>query len=197
MAWVESVAQKLAADPPELVLLGNFGKLYLRDDENRAQQWRDALTAAIDRLPAQSHIVLLADTPSTGVTPSICLARFLDDADRCALERTQALDSELRAAERSVAEKYGNVSYVDFTELFCNATTCPSIIGNTLVYRDGSHITTEMSRVLSGAFIAAAEGYLRSAETTGPIPARQDILTMFRAPRPAPLKPAPPGPAAG
>ena len=112
-------------------------------------------------------------------------------------ERTQALDSELRAAERSVAEKYGNVSYVDFTELFCNATTCPSIIGNTLVYRDGSHITTEMSRVLSGAFIAAAEGYLRSAETTGPIPARQDILTMFRAPRPAPLKPAPPGPAAG
>lgn len=197
LAWVESVAQKLAADPPELVLLGNFGKLYLRDDENRAQQWRDALTAAIDRLPAQSHIVLLADTPSTGVTPSICLARFLDDADRCALERTQALDSELRAAERSVAEKYGNVSYVDFTELFCNATTCPSIIGNTLVYRDGSHITTEMSRVLSGAFIAAAEGYLRSAETTGPIPARQDILTMFRAPRPAPLKPAPPGPAAG
>ncbi|MCF6387150.1 acyltransferase [Mycobacterium sp. MBM] len=193
LTWVHAVADKLAADPPALVLLGNFGKLYLDDDdENRAQRWRDALTAAVSRLPAQSEIVLLADTPSTGTTPSICLARFLDDADYCALERTEALDSELRAVERSVAEQYDNVSYVDFTELFCNATVCPSVIGDTLVYRDGSHITTEMSRVLSGALIAAAESYLRPTTTAaGPTPQRPDILTMFKSTRPAPLKPTP------
>lgn len=186
--WVENVARRLAADPPALVILGNFGKLYLTDGENRGQRWREALTAAIERLPARSHLVLLADTPSTGTTPSICLARFTDDADYCGLDRTKALDSELRAVERAVAEKYENVSYIDFTELFCNATMCPSVIGDTLVYRDGSHITTEMSRVLSGAFIAAAESYLRPP-STGPTRPRQDILTMFKGSRPAPLRP--------
>jgi len=188
LTWVENVADKLAADPPALVILGNFGKLYFPDEENRGQLWREALTAAIERLPTRSHLVLLADTPSTGTTPSICLARFVDDADYCALDRTEALDAELRAVERSVAEQYDNVSYVDFTELFCNATMCPSVIGDTLVYRDGSHITTEMSRVLSGAFIAAAESYLRP-RASGPTPPSQDILTMFKSTRPAPLRP--------
>ena len=187
--WVANVASTLAEDPPALVIMANFGKLYFPDGENRGQLWRDSLTAAIARLPAQSHLMLLADTPSTGTTPSICLARFTDDAPYCALDRNEALDSELRAVERSVAEQYENVSYLDFTELFCNATMCPSIIGDTLVYRDGSHITTEMSRVLSGAFIAAAESYLRPPAAPGHTPARQDILTMFKAPRPAPLRP--------
>jgi len=187
--WVDNVAGKLVADPPALVILGNFAKLYFPGDENRGQLWREALTAAIERLPAQSHLVLLADTPSTGTTPSICLARFIDDADYCALDRTEALDSALQAVERSVAEQYENVSYLDFTELFCNATICPSVIGDTLVYRDGSHITTEMSRVLSGAFIAAAQSYLRPPAVAGPMPARQDILTMFKTTRPAPLRP--------
>lgn len=184
LTWVEAVAKKLAADPPALVLLGNFGKLYFKDaEENRGQRWREALTAAITRLPAQSHLVLLADTPSTGATPSICLARFLDDADYCALDRAEALDSELRAVERSVAEKYSNVSYVDFAEMFCGTSLCPSIIGDTLVYRDGSHITTEMSRVLSGAFIAAVESYLQPPADPGPRAPRQDILTVLKAPR--------------
>lgn len=187
--WVENVAGKLAADPPALVILGNFSKLYFTDEDNRGQLWREALISAIERLPGQSHLVLMADTPSTGTTPSICLSRFVDDAGYCALDRTEALDSELRAVERSVAEQYENVSYVDFTELFCNATMCPSVIGDTLVYRDGSHITTEMSRALSGAFIAAAQSYLRPPTATGPMPPGQDILTMFKSTRPAPLRP--------
>jgi peptidoglycan/LPS O-acetylase OafA/YrhL len=191
LTWVEAVADKLAADPPALVLLGNFGKRYLENEDNRGQLWRDALTAAVTRLPADSHIVLLADTPSTGVTPSICLARFIDAADYCALARDEALDPELRAVERSLAEQHENVSYVDFTELLCNATLCPSIIGDTLAYRDGSHITTEMSRVLSGAFIAAVESYLHPPATTGPSAQRQDILTVVKAPRTAPVTSAP------
>lgn len=194
LPWVKAVAHQLAADPPALVVLGNFGKLYLdRDEDNRAQRWREALTAAITRLPAQSEIVLLADTPSTGTTPSICLARFLDDATHCALDRGQALDAELRAVERAVAEEHDNVSYVDFTELFCNATTCPSIVGDTLVYRDGSHITTQMSRALSGPLTAALESYLPTTTTAaGPVPPHSDILTMFKPSRPTPLKSAAP-----
>lgn len=185
--WVDAVSARLRADPPELVLLGNFGRRYLADQDDRGRLWRDALTTAIGRLPAGSHLVLLADTPSTGVTPSICLARFSDDANYCALARSEALDAELRAVERGVAEQYDNVSYLDFTEMFCNPTVCPTIIGNTLVYRDGSHITTGFARALSGAFGAAVQGYVQPRAVSGPEPS-QDILTVLKAPRPVPVK---------
>lgn len=181
-AWVEAVAAKLAADPPALILLGNFGKRYLEDLPNPGELWQQALTAAAERLPAESHIVLLADTPSIGVTPSICLARFSDEADYCALQRPEALNEELRAVERNVAERFDNVSYVDFTELICNDTNCPTIIGNTLVYRDGSHITTEFARVLSGAVTSAVQGYLPPVPGTESVSPPQDILTVMKVP---------------
>ncbi|WP_395310453.1 acyltransferase family protein [Mycobacterium sp. AMU20-3851] len=182
-AWVEAVAAKLSADPPALILLGNFGKRYLEDEPNPAELWQQALIATIDRLPVQSRIVVLADTPSIGVTPSICLARFSEDADHCALQRATALDEELRTVERAVAARFDNVSYVDFTELICNDAECPSIIGNTLVYRDGSHITTEFARVLSGAVSSAVQSYLPlTAEPSGRREPPQDILTVVKVP---------------
>jgi hypothetical protein len=35
------------------------------------------------------------------------------------------------------------------SELFCTADRCPVIVGNTLVYRDDNHVTTEYARVLA------------------------------------------------
>ncbi len=179
-AWVEAVSEKLSTDPPAVILLGNFGKRYLEDEQDRGELWRQALTETIDRLPAASRIVLIADTPSIGVTPSMCLARFSEQADHCAFERAEALDAELRAVERAVAERFDNVSYLDFTELICNTAQCPSIIGNTLVYRDDSHITTAFARALSGAVTSAVQDYLPSAgQESAPA---QDILTVRQVP---------------
>jgi predicted glycoside hydrolase/deacetylase ChbG (UPF0249 family) len=43
------------------------------------------------------------------------------------------------------------------TELVCNAERCPVIVGNTLVYIDGHHMTFEYSRLLAPAIGALAE----------------------------------------
>ncbi|MEV8516726.1 SGNH hydrolase domain-containing protein [Dactylosporangium sp. NPDC051484] len=43
----------------------------------------------------------------------------------------------------------------DPTEWFCTDTLCPAIIGNALVYRDGSHVTTSYIKLLTPLLTAA------------------------------------------
>ncbi len=42
-------------------------------------------------------------------------------------------------AAESAATKAGGGQYADLTDLFCTAERCPAIVGNTLVYFDGSY----------------------------------------------------------
>jgi hypothetical protein len=60
-------------------------------------------------------------------------------------------------ADESAATKDGGGQYADLTELFCNAERCPVIVGKTLVYIDGHHMTFEYSRLLAPAIGALAE----------------------------------------
>jgi hypothetical protein len=47
-----------------------------------------------------------------------------------------------------------NVVVADFTSLFCSATYCPPVIGNIIVYRDNSHITSNWAEHLQSALEA-------------------------------------------
>ena len=78
----------------------------------------------------------------------MCLSVHLDDALKCALQHNRAIYPSLRAAEENAAATAG-AAYFDYTDDFCNATSCPSIIGNTLVYRDNNHITGNFSRLMA------------------------------------------------
>ena len=60
------------------------------------------------------------------------------------MPRDTAFDPELTRAEQDAAEATG-ARYVDMTEYLCNEETCPTIIDNVLVYRDGHHLTAEFS----------------------------------------------------
>jgi hypothetical protein len=151
--WRQAVIDRLNADPPDLILLGSYGAKYADAGGDPGGQWRRAMLNTLNKLPVKSRVAILADSPSPGVTPSVCLSSFLDDADKCALPRDRALYPQLRSAEQSAAREKG-AGYFDYTDLFCNDTRCPSIIGNTLVYRDSSHITTTFSRELSDRIMA-------------------------------------------
>jgi hypothetical protein len=47
-----------------------------------------------------------------------------------------------------------NVTYLDPTNWFCTKKDCPAIVGNLLVYRDESHISTAYSYYLAPLFAA-------------------------------------------
>jgi hypothetical protein len=72
----------------------------------------------------------------------------MDNAIACAPSRAEGLNDAGMAAE-SAATAAGGGQYVDLSGLFCTAGRCPVIVGNTLVFRDDNHITTEYARVLA------------------------------------------------
>jgi hypothetical protein len=37
---------------------------------------------------------------------------------------------------------------LELSDYFCTADRCPVVVGNTLVYRDDNHVTTEYAQVL-------------------------------------------------
>ena len=72
----------------------------------------------------------------------------MDNAVECAPTRAEGLNDGGIAAE-AAATAAGGGQYVELSELFCTSDRCPVVVGNTLVYRDDNHITTEYARVLA------------------------------------------------
>jgi hypothetical protein len=72
------------------------------------------------------------------------MSGHLDDATACAV----AVNSVGVAAEQAATTCAGG-RYADLIDLFCTAERCPMIVGNTLVFRDDNHVTTEYARLLA------------------------------------------------
>jgi peptidoglycan/LPS O-acetylase OafA/YrhL len=148
-AWREAAVAELAADPPDVVVLANhLGPSPGKDPAAQRDDWVDGLGALYDRLPASSRIVTLADSPEFETSPVLCLSAHLDDAERCAVPRADALNPAIRTAQEIVATERGGV-VVDLTDYFCNTRVCPAIIGATLVYSDEHHVTATFSETLA------------------------------------------------
>ena len=77
-----------------------------------------------------------------------CLSGHLDDAAACAPTRSVAVNDGGIAAEKAATTGSGGY-YADLTDLFCVPDRCPVIVGNTLVFRDDNHVTTEYAQLLT------------------------------------------------
>jgi hypothetical protein len=85
-----------------------------------------------------------------------CLSSQLDDATACAPTRSTAVNQPGIAAEAAATQASGG-HYADLTELFCTTDRCPVVIGNTLVYVDWSHLTSEYSLQIAPAIATLAD----------------------------------------
>ena len=111
--------------------------------------WTAGLTHTLDRLAARAgRIVVLGDTPRSGVDPPVCLSAHLGDALACATPWSAAVDEASLAATGAAASAAG-VAFVDTTPLVCSTDPCPVVVGRILVYRDGHHLTATYARGLA------------------------------------------------
>jgi peptidoglycan/LPS O-acetylase OafA/YrhL len=142
--WRAGVIKRLAAQPPALVVLANYGRADLGADNTRfTSVWSKGLQSTVAAL-APSKVAVFSDTPDMGTPPAICLSSHLKDAAACARPAVQAINKEVRKVEQAVT----GATYVDFVGYFCD-TACPAVIGSTLVYRDSHHMTATFSAGLS------------------------------------------------
>jgi hypothetical protein len=93
--------------------------------------------------------VLIQDTPYPGKNIPGCLSAHPSAVRSCGFALSVSLDAGRQEAIRRVGAATAT-RVITATPWLCTATTCPAVIGNTLVYRDNSHLTATYSKVLGG-----------------------------------------------
>jgi peptidoglycan/LPS O-acetylase OafA/YrhL len=150
--WRGAALAMVSDFEPDVVVLSNFGSGYRDEVEGDAAgflgQWGAGLVETASALTGdERRVVVLGDTPRWEETVNLCLSSHLDAPETCAGDPDVLLYGDIAAAERVAAEEAG-VEFVDTARWLCGSQ-CQPIAGNTLVYRDESHMTATFSTLLA------------------------------------------------
>ncbi len=149
--WKASAMEQIQADKPALVIMAN---LHVRQDQNGENvtpaAWSTATTATLGEMPKNSKIAVVADTPWFTTSPVQCASLNINDLAKCAVLRTDVIDSGWLSEDRIAVETAG-ATYVDMTNEYCT-DICGPIIADTVVFRDSHHLTATFVEGLAGSF---------------------------------------------
>lgn len=109
-------------------------------------------------LAAGKHVLVIDDVPKFPFDPLLCAMATKQQDDPCTFPASNApATSPLeRAAERIHDPRF---AFVSIREVFCDSSTCHSVIGGILAFRESGHITAPFSRSMAPRL----EPYLVSA----------------------------------
>ncbi|OBH58695.1 acyltransferase family protein [Mycobacterium sp. E2479] len=160
--WRGEVLNRLRVERPQLVVV-SMARGY-----RAGQSWQPGFTSydplwfdSLSRLTQQlrgfgAKVLVLGPVPILLSVVPICVSGHLDDPTACASPRSMVVNESGIGAE-AAATNAGGGQYADLTELFCTAERCPAIVGNSLVYLEGGHVTGEYARLLAPAIGALAD----------------------------------------
>jgi hypothetical protein len=141
-AWRDYAYKRIAQIQPEAVIVSGFQHFELPAGySSRTQWWREGEATTLAGLRGSSkHIVYISDTPHPKRDIPSCIAA--GHLSRC------------NTSEKSQPIFSPGYQRINPTMWLCKEV-CPAIIGDTVVYRDSSHLTVSMSRKLSTQLAAA------------------------------------------
>jgi hypothetical protein len=105
-------------------------------------------------------VVALADNAHPGTEVYTCVAEHPGDFTACEFPSGRGRGTS--ALQRAVDSVPG-ARFVDLTSWLCPTPECPAVIGNVLVYRQGSHITASYIETLTPVVRAALTSAAASA----------------------------------
>jgi hypothetical protein len=150
-AYNEAVDKAILADRSiSLVLATSFTRAYDWSGGDGAKGPAAGEAGFASRFERWSEagkdVVVIADVPApaAGLVPD-CIAGNSEDPSACAMPRDEAVVPDIAVA----AARSDGLRTIDLTDLFCDDTTCYSQVGDVIVYKDRSHLSTEYSRLLA------------------------------------------------
>lgn len=139
--WRDRAIEFIGSERPDLVIVSAWA-----DYPNPDEEWSSGFSTTMSRLASLTpNLVVLGDNPPTRRDPASCLSDNLRRVDACAAARSDVVLARRLAIERDVAGALG-ATFIDTTDWLCTEIACPVIIGDILLYRDVSHITTVAAR---------------------------------------------------
>lgn len=102
-----------------------------------------------------TEVIVLLDnaTPLRGVPE--CVVAHPSKLSECAFEREDGIAASAAPVQLEASRGIDGVSVVDVQDWICPGEVCPVVIGNVLIYRQGSHLTSTYVRSLSTYLDAA------------------------------------------
>ncbi len=170
--WNTVVLRDLTAERPDFVLTSHGAHVaYVAPDEPAAGATRSAMVAGLREswaalADAGIQVLVLRDNPTPRQTPVYeCVAENLNDLSACAFDRSPAQDNGGAPPQIVAARGLANVHLVDLNDFICPGGQCPAVIGDVLVYRQGSHLTETFVDSLSPQLEVALEPIMEVAGT--------------------------------
>ncbi|MEO7371156.1 MAG: SGNH hydrolase domain-containing protein, partial [Ilumatobacteraceae bacterium] len=145
--WRKQVMAHLADEHPDLLIMSAYRYTTTRNAVGATpdEVWRNGLQTTLDNLrPLARNVLVLGDTPTPLDDVPGCVASHLRHVSACMNPRDKAVLPGRLSVESDVAAAH-QASFVPTGDWLCTESECPVVIGNLLVYRDNSHITTAAS----------------------------------------------------
>ncbi|MBU6348315.1 MAG: hypothetical protein KGQ38_06865, partial [Actinomycetales bacterium] len=140
----EASFQFVEQSKPDLLIISD----NLNSDDGVAK-FKSAYDEVVPRLKASTKQLLLIETSATTSKLLDCLNGGTD-LTNCPAKPFRV--TQLRAAQREIAQKYG-IGYWDTSSALCfdqgNGLMCPPVIGKSAVSGDGGHIFPNISKELA------------------------------------------------
>lgn len=153
--WRDGRVAEIATLHPDLVVLGQSDTIG--SDAYTAAQWARTTAETVAKVTAAStRVVYLGDTPHPPANIPVCLAAHLSSASRCdfanpTLSGTRAANAVQadRARDIAAAVRKLGAAYLETSSWFCQGRVCPTIVGNVLIYRDDSHVSSRAAQLVA------------------------------------------------
>ena len=160
--WRKLVLARLAEEHPDLVIMSayRYSTTSAVIGSSPDEVWRNGMQTTLDHVrPLAGNVLVLGDTPTPLSDVPGCVASHPRHVTACMNHRSAAIKPGRLSVELDVATAH-DAWFVPTGDWLCSTSDCPVVIGNLLVYRDNSHITTAASRWLEPYLEAAVKPIL-------------------------------------
>jgi peptidoglycan/LPS O-acetylase OafA/YrhL len=155
--WRAKAMAHLATEHPTLIIMSAYRYSTTSNAVGSTpdEVWSHGLQITLDTIrPLSDKLLVLGDTPTPLNDVPGCLAGHMRTITSCLNSRSEAIKPGRLAVEADLAKTH-DASFVPTGDWLCTIDVCPVVIGNLLVYRDNSHITTAASKWLEPYMLAA------------------------------------------
>lgn len=109
-----------------------------------------SMWSEVTELGTEVIVVLDNPHPTREVRPVYeCLVKHPQQAHLCAFARSDGIERSSAPVMKKAAKGLPDVHLVDLTDYICPQKLCPPVIGDVVVYRQGSHLTNTYARSLA------------------------------------------------
>ncbi|PYF99412.1 Peptidoglycan/LPS O-acetylase OafA/YrhL, contains acyltransferase and SGNH-hydrolase domains [Georgenia satyanarayanai] len=155
VTWNDDALATVADLQPDVVLTSQRSPFAPTSretpDDRTTEAMEDGLVERWEELAELGiPVAVLLDNPAPpDLSVYECVAENLQSLEECAFDRETGIAESAALTQRAAAERVDTARVVDLTEHVCPAEECVPVIGDVLVYRQGSHLTDTYVRSLT------------------------------------------------